>query len=257
MRFFADNGMASKNTIDQASGRPASRTRLRAGSRVVGFAAVVVAVGLFAAGCGGGKPRASVASLGSTTTTTTTPAGAGSGGETSGAPGSPPNASSGSGGGFALSGGGGVEELTKFAGCMRQNGVPNFPDPNAQGQISFSSANGVDPSSAQFQQAQQACQKLLPNRGQPSPAQQAQARTQVLAFSACMRSHGVPNFPDPQFGSGGRVSIKVSLGAGLDPRSPQFQAAQQACQKDLPGSPGAGQVGVSTKAVGGGSSGGQ
>ena len=53
---------------------------MRAGSQAVGFAAVVVFVGLFAAGCGGGKPHASVASLGSTTTTGTTPAATSSGG---------------------------------------------------------------------------------------------------------------------------------------------------------------------------------
>jgi hypothetical protein len=125
---------------------------------------------------------------------------------------------------------------------MRQNGEPSFPDPNAQGQISISSAAGIDPGSAQFQQAQQACQKDMPNKGlAPSPAQQAQMRSHALAFSACMRSHGEPNFPDPQFGTGGRVSIKISVnaGTGLDPQSPQFQAAQTACQKDLPGKFGA------------------
>jgi len=125
--------------------------------------------------------------------------------------------------------------MATYAACMRKNGEPNFPDPNAQGQLSFGSANGIDPSSPQFQQAQTACQKLLPNHGTPSPAQQAQGRTQALAFSACMRRNGVPNFPDPQFGSGGRVSIRISVGAGLDPQSPQFQAAQKACQKNLPG----------------------
>ncbi len=132
--------------------------------------------------------------------------------------------------------------LAAYASCMRKNGEPNFPDPNAQGQLSFGSANGIDPSSPQFQQAQTACRKLLPNHGTPTPAEQAQARAQALAFSACMRKNGVPNFPDPQFGSGGRVSIRFSAGTGLDPQSPQFQAAQNVCQKDVPGKfgPGAG-----------------
>ena len=131
--------------------------------------------------------------------------------------------------------GGSRNALAAFAACMRKNGEPNFPDPNAQGQLSFGSGSGIDPSSPQFQQAQTACRKLLPNHGTPSPAQQAQARAQALAFSACMRKNGVPNFPDPQFGTGGRVSIKISGGAGLDPQSPQFQAAQKACQSNLPG----------------------
>ena len=126
--------------------------------------------------------------------------------------------------------------MTQLAACMRSHGEPNFPDPNAQGVISSSS---IDPSSPQFQQAMQACRKDLPNGGTPSPAQQAQMRQQALAFSACMRKHGLPNFPDPQFLSGGRVALKISAGSGIDPQSAQFQAAQKACQSLLPGKAGA------------------
>ena len=55
-------------------------------------------------------------------------------------------------------------------------------------------------------------------------------------FAACMRRHGIPSFPDPTF-SGGHVqlSIKGDSGSGLDPKSPKFQAAQKACQGNLPG----------------------
>ena len=42
-------------------------------------------------------------------------------------------------------------------------------------------------------------------------------------MAACMRKNGVPNFPDPQFLSGGRVLEKIT--AGVDPSSPTFQAA--------------------------------
>src|SRR5215468_7721540 len=91
-------------------------------------AAVLASLGLLVAGCGGGKPGASVASLGTTTTagtgtTANTPGGSSSGG---GAPGP-------SGGTRMVMTGGNVTEMTKFAACMRKNGVPNFPDPNAQG----------------------------------------------------------------------------------------------------------------------------
>jgi hypothetical protein len=48
-----------------------------------------------------------------------------------------------------------------------------------------------------------------------------------------MRAHGVPNFPDPTGQSGGGFSF--SLPQGVDPRSPQFQAADQACKSQLPG----------------------
>jgi hypothetical protein len=197
--------------------------------RSIALAAGVAAIGLVLAGCGGAKTP-SVASLGTTSTPTSTSAAGTPGGGAVGGPGPATSSSSGGGGGMSMVGGS-VQQMTKFAACMRQNGEPSFPDPNAQGQIS----SNIDPGSAQFQQAQQACQKLLPNGGTPSPAQQARMRSHALAFSACMRKHGEPNFPDPQFGAGGRVSIKIGRGSGLDPSLPQFQAAQTACQGNIPG----------------------
>jgi len=122
---------------------------------------------------------------------------------------------------------------------MRANGVPNFPDPNGQGVIQGS---GIDPNSAQFQKAQQTCAKDLGGgAGTRSPAQIAQAEAAALAFSKCMRSHGLPDFPDPQFSSGGGISIRITAHAGggcnngLDPNSPIFQKAQQTCGSLLPG----------------------
>jgi hypothetical protein len=61
---------------------------------------------------------------------------------------------------------------------------------------------------------------------------------QLLQYSECMRSHGITDFPDPQ-SSNGRVGISIKAGPGsdLNPNNPQFQAAQKACQKFLPGPP--------------------
>jgi hypothetical protein len=53
-----------------------------------------------------------------------------------------------------------------------------------------------------------------------------------IRFSACMRAHGLPSFPDPTARGGG---IQIQIGPGLDPRTPAFQAAQQACHHLLPG----------------------
>src|ERR1700689_4668514 len=50
-----------------------------------------------------------------------------------------------------------------------------------------------------------------------------------IAFSKCMRSQGVTNFPDP---TGHGINIG---GTGINPRSPAFKAAQTACFKLLPG----------------------
>jgi hypothetical protein len=50
-----------------------------------------------------------------------------------------------------------------------------------------------------------------------------------LAYSRCMRSHGVPNFPDPSPGGG------IQLSSGMNPLSPAFKAAQASCHPLLPG----------------------
>jgi hypothetical protein len=50
-----------------------------------------------------------------------------------------------------------------------------------------------------------------------------------LAFSQCMRSHGLPTFPDPSPRGG------INLSSGINPFSPAFKEAQASCQKLLPG----------------------
>ena len=67
----------------------------------------------------------------------------------------------------------------------------------------------------------------------PSGATARKHLQEALEYSICMRSHGVPNFPDPGNGGG----IEISSGSGIDPSSPQFQAAQKACQKYSPANP--------------------
>jgi hypothetical protein len=52
-----------------------------------------------------------------------------------------------------------------------------------------------------------------------------------IKFAGCMRTHGVPNMPDP--GSGG--GIQFSDNSGINPASPAFQAAQRQCGGLLPG----------------------
>jgi hypothetical protein len=59
----------------------------------------------------------------------------------------------------------------------------------------------------------------------------------VYKYAACMRSHGVPNFPDPQVSSSrGSTSVKMVVGpsVGIDPHAPAFRAADQQCQGILP-----------------------
>ena len=63
--------------------------------------------------------------------------------------------------------------------------------------------------------ADRACRHLLPNGGRMTVAQQQQALKHALKFSACMRAHGLPDFPDPSAAGGGVV---MNLhGTGLSP----------------------------------------
>jgi hypothetical protein len=52
----------------------------------------------------------------------------------------------------------------------------------------------------------------------------------LVAFSACMRSNGVTNFPDPQRFTGGNLKLTIHASAG----TPHFQAAMNACNHLLP-----------------------
>jgi hypothetical protein len=109
-----------------------------------------------------------------------------------------------------------------FAACMRSHGVPDFPDPKvtSKGEI----ISMPDDDSPRFRSGFESCRKLLPNGGVPSPAQQAQEQEQLLEFAACMRAHGVRDFPDPTF-SDGRPEFPEGR---IKRNSPRFAAAKKA-----------------------------
>jgi hypothetical protein len=117
----------------------------------------------------------------------------------------------------------------KYADCMRSHGVPNFPDPNAQGEIQ----GNFNLQSPQAQAAQNECQKF--GHRPLSAAQQQTLETGTVVFSRCMRAHGVPDFPDPHKVAGGVVIGEVddTPGSDLNPDSPAFQKASKACKDDL------------------------
>jgi hypothetical protein len=172
------------------------------------FVLAVGAAGIaaIAAGCGGSNPS-SVASLPSTTGTTSTSQG--------GAKSAPRNNAA-------------------FVTCLRSHGL----------QASLGSAGGTggsrivtffgvaitgaDPASPQFQAALNACRKYLPGGGPPAltPAQQAEARWAYTRFAACMRSHGVPGFPDP---NGAGFFPPGSL-QKIGPGSPTVTKAFRTCE---------------------------
>jgi hypothetical protein len=69
--------------------------------------------------------------------------------------------------------------------------------------------------------------------GTSAAARSGNAGAQALRLSACMRSHGEPNFPDPEISTSGgatSVRIRVTPASGIVPGSPTFLAAQKACR---------------------------
>jgi hypothetical protein len=145
-----------------------------------------------------------------------------------------------------------------YSACVRSHGVPNFPDPDIDGQLPKVDAQRLGVSSSQLRAAQQACQHLLPNDSgaiDASSIQQCiqagicpQALMQHLLseerrFAQCMRSREVPRWPDPSIDRQGRPVFVISISKlGFDPYSRQVWAKGDQCSHlmpDLPGLPAA------------------
>ena len=118
-----------------------------------------------------------------------------------------------------------------YAQCVRSHGVPGFPDPNASEQLPAGAAKHAlrEVSDSVAKAATYACAKLNPAESGPH-ALTAQQEQDYLKAAACMRSHGITNFPDPTF-SGGSVG---RIPASIDTSSPQFIRARQICERLIP-----------------------
>jgi hypothetical protein len=133
-----------------------------------------------------------------------------------------------------------------YSVCVRSHGVPEFPDPDSGGSLPKTDAQRLGVSNSQLQAAQRACQHLLPNADSlQQQAQQCflagncpQALVQQLLtagrrFARCMRSHGVPNWPDPSLDSEGRPIFNL-IPAGIthsERHSPPVTTKIQECQR--------------------------
>ena len=129
----------------------------------------------------------------------------------------------------AVAGSTAFQNALAYAQCMRSHGEPGFPDPDSKG--NFLNLGPVNIHSPQYLSASKACGHLLPSY-QVTPAQRQQELSRALKYSACMRSLGVPSFPDPVELANGNIELRLGAGHG---NSPQQQAAAQACRKFLPG----------------------
>jgi hypothetical protein len=173
--------------------------------RVVPLATLLTCVGLLAGACSHASSVPGVASAGSSTPDATTSSGAAHG------------------------------NALAYSQCMRGHGLADFPDPDSSGTIDLKplllagSHPDLNPDDSRFQAAQRACQSLQPTE---STSQQHQDATQALQWSRCFRTHGFPDFPDPD--STGDVRVGAIRAAGIDVTTTLFKAAARECEQYQP-----------------------
>ena len=94
------------------------------------------------------------------------------------------------------------EKAVRFAECMRENGVPEFPDPDASGELTIDgvvNGSSLDTSTAAWKGAIGACKDLEPS-GFTGHKRSSEQQTAALEFAQCIRENGVTDFPDPTAG---------------------------------------------------------
>jgi hypothetical protein len=126
----------------------------------------------------------------------------------------------------------------RYSQCMRENGVPNFPDPKIDdnGNMSLDAPGGADP--VKMDAAMQKCKQYLPNGGQPRKAD-PQVLEQLRRFAQCMRDNGVPKFPDPTDEGLSIDPGKLGI-TGRPEDDPKYAAAQRKCAQYMPVPPSGG-----------------
>jgi len=132
---------------------------------------------------------------------------------------------------------------------MRNHGLPQFPDVQSGGGLPIEHTdnggveiiiNGVGQpvSGPAFRTAMGKCGHYVADLfGQPVSSSQASRIHQALLQDAeCMRSHGVPQYPDPMLpghGTGHMSPTARAEAAGVNIYSPAFRAAVRACGQAL------------------------
>jgi hypothetical protein len=91
------------------------------------------------------------------------------------------------------------DKAVRFSECMRQNGVREFPDPDASGELTIDgvvNGSSLDTSGAAWKGAMGACKDLEPS-GFTGHERSSSQQTAALQFAQCIRENGVEDFPDP------------------------------------------------------------
>jgi hypothetical protein len=107
-----------------------------------------------------------------------------------------------------------VTSRLAYVHCVRAHGVPNYPDPDSNGQEPPGTKQ-LFVNNPQFQAASGTCKHLLPNGGLPTQAPQANALTETGAVKFAIDSAGQPVF-----------NVQA---AGIAPHSPQLLTTLHRC----------------------------
>ena len=137
------------------------------------------------------------------------------------------------------------QAFASFAACLSKNGVKL---PAGTSSHSAFSLKGVDTKSATYRRAQSACVAVVnsalkaatskrPGSTSPStpstrpvlpPVKVPASVTAIMTrFTTCMRSHGVPGFPEPK-----GASFELS-GTKIDTHTPAYKSAEASCTSIL------------------------
>lgn len=119
-----------------------------------------------------------------------------------------------------------VAKGVAFVQCMRENGVPNHPDPAADGSVRLGPQDKVDVDSQAFKDAQKKCSEENAggqnSSGQNNPGN-GPPSFDPMPYVNCMRANGMPDFPTPENGQ---------FNFDADPKV--FEPAHEKCKQHLP-----------------------
>jgi hypothetical protein len=127
-----------------------------------------------------------------------------------------------------------TELMNEWAACMRVNGDPNQTDPTIDqyGVINITMQGASQALSSEVHGSGGPCSRYelaaenalrAANPVAPPPDQ-----AQLVQYTDCMRTHGVPNYPDP--GPNGETDFN---GTGVNPNSPFVENANKVCGKQI------------------------
>jgi hypothetical protein len=128
-------------------------------------------------------------------------------------------------------------QAVKFAECMRDNGVSEFPDPDASGQLTIDgvlNGSGIDPDGSAWQTAIAACRDLQPPGFTGDGEVTDEEQEERLEFAQCMRENGVEDFPDPAKGDPIVDTTRIPS-AATEGGMAAINAAMQTCGDHIAG----------------------